>query len=168
MNSGTFIFPGLEDKNTHTPLSGEDVVSSYSVIATGPVSRHRVEFVTLRACRLCELEGVGFAILGALKCLQTGRARLRRHFEGARRAREPWGASRHAPELFEGGVARAQARFSFLARQARELAGIEAGDRDLPGIEAGNCSGVCWKSSSGVCWESGSGVCCESGSRAVT
>ena len=35
--------------------------------------------------------GVGFAILGALKCLQTGRARLRRHFEGVQRAREPLG-----------------------------------------------------------------------------
>ena len=61
-------------------LSGESVVSSHSVIATGLVSRHRVEFDTWRVCRFCELEAVGFAILGALKCLQTGRALHRKQF----------------------------------------------------------------------------------------
>ena len=32
-------------------LSREGVVSSHSVVVTGLVSRHRVEFGTLRACR---------------------------------------------------------------------------------------------------------------------
>ena len=52
------------------PLSGEGVVSSYSVVAAGLVSRHRSEFGTLGAVRFCGLEAVAQAILGALESLQ--------------------------------------------------------------------------------------------------
>ena len=51
-------------------LSGEGVVSSYSVEATGLVSRHGSEFGTLMATQSCGLETVAQAILGALKSLQ--------------------------------------------------------------------------------------------------
>ena len=51
-------------------LSGEGVVSSHSVVATGLVSRHRTEFGTLRVVRFCGLEAVAQAILGALESLQ--------------------------------------------------------------------------------------------------
>ena len=56
------------------PLSGEGVVSSYSVLATGLVSRHRAEFGMSQACRFWCLEAPRHTILGAPKCLQTGRA----------------------------------------------------------------------------------------------
>ena len=51
-------------------LSGEGVVSSHSVVATGLVSRHRSEFGTLRAVRFCGLEALAQAILGVLESLQ--------------------------------------------------------------------------------------------------
>ena len=56
--------------NWAVPLSGEGVVSSHSVVATGLVSRHRSEFGTLRAVRFCGLEALAQAILGVLESLQ--------------------------------------------------------------------------------------------------
>ena len=76
------------------------------MVATGLVSRHRVEFVTWTACRLCELVSVGFAIFGAPKCLQTGRWRLRKHFEGARRARELFGREPTLRSCLRGEVSK--------------------------------------------------------------
>ena len=80
------LFAFLSKKNCKSPvsLSREGVVSSCSVVATPLVSRLGVEFGTLRACRYCRLEAVGSVILGAPKCLQIGRALLRKHFEGPR------------------------------------------------------------------------------------
>ena len=73
-------------------LSGEGVASSYFVVARRPVSRHGSEFDTSEGCRFCELGAAGLGILGALECLQTGRAALRSCLR----------ASARAAELFEG------------------------------------------------------------------
>ena len=111
-------------------LSGEGVVSSHSVEATGLVSRHRSEFGTLRAVRFRGLEAVGLRILGALKSLQKGRAALRsglrarrcalKLFEGEAKGSEAvWGggeglgsclrARRCARKLFEGEALHSEA-----------------------------------------------------------
>ena len=47
------------------------------MIAIGPVSRHGVEFVTLRACRLCELESVGFPIFGLYRLARIDELRAK-------------------------------------------------------------------------------------------
>ena len=57
---------------TSVPLSGEGVVSSYSVVATGLVSRHGVEFGTFRVCRFAGLRPAALSIVGAQKSLQNG------------------------------------------------------------------------------------------------
>ena len=49
-----------------------------------------------------ELEAVGFAIVGPLKCLQAGRMRLRKQFEGPRRARKLFGSAQRAVVLRSG------------------------------------------------------------------
>ena len=64
------MFMALRTHNAAVALSGEGVVSSYSVEATGLVSRHGSEFGTLMATQSCGLETVAQAILGALKSLQ--------------------------------------------------------------------------------------------------
>ena len=81
------------------------------------------------------MEAVRLAILGALKCLQTGRARLRKQFEGARRARELFGS---APSR-SGAVweRRACARESV---GRRELRSCLAAARELFG--SGSCAAL--------------------------
>ena len=64
------IFLQMVTSTRELLLSGEGVVSSHFVVATGLVSRHRSEFGTLRAVRFCGLEAVAQAILGALESLQ--------------------------------------------------------------------------------------------------
>ena len=85
-----FVRPILPDVPS---LSGEGVVSSYSVVATGLVSRHRSEFGTFRAAQSCGLEAIAQAILGALKSLQ----RPFRAAYDSTAASEPFASSLPAP-----------------------------------------------------------------------
>ena len=68
--NSSWSFSIVDSLANRQPLSGEGVVSSYSVEATGLVSRHGSEFGTLMATQSCGLETVAQAILGALKSLQ--------------------------------------------------------------------------------------------------